>query len=308
MALVYSVPGKCFLAGEYLAMDGGLCLIANVEPRFELRVSAGSGAVLGLPEGSPAMNFVRRHSSFFQSLDLSFVDPHKGAGGWGASTAQYLTVFAAHAWAAAANDEAVRDLDVRELLENYQRDAWNGEGRAPSGADLVAQMKGGWVFFEKSSGMLQRQAWPFDDLEPYLIRTGEKVATHEHLKQLADLGSAELARLMSRVREAWQNSDAEGFALGLSEYGAELRARGWVTERTRSLLHDLLWQDGVRSAKGCGAMGADLVLALVDRKSLRSFEAWLEESGLSWVRPREKSSPGLALRVESKVVFPEAGL
>lgn len=308
MALVYSAPGKCFLAGEYLAMDGGLCLIANVEPRFELRVTAGRGVVEGLPEGSPAMNFVRRHPEFFQSLDLTFFDPHRGAGGWGASTAQYLTVFAAHSWAAAANDEAACDLDLRELLSAYQQDAWNGEGRAPSGADLVAQMKGGWVFFEKSSGMLQRQAWPFENLEPYLIRTGEKVATHEHLRSLGDLGSAELARLMARIREAWASADAEGFVQGVTDFGAELRSRGWVTERTRSLLHDLLWQEGVRAAKGCGAMGADLVLALVDRSFIRSFENWLGEAGHAFVRPREQISPGLALRVESKVVFPEAEL
>lgn len=305
MALVYSAPGKCFVAGEYLAMDGGPSLIVNVEPRFELRLSEGRGAREGLPAGSPAASFMDRHPEFFAGLDLDFRDPHQGAGGWGASTAQYLTVYAAHAWGAAANDEAGRDLDLRELLESYQRDAWNGQGRAPSGADLVAQSRGGWVFFERATGMLQVSAWPFENLEAYLIRTGEKVATHEHLRALGDWDSSSLRRTMNRLREAWSAADGDAFCGALGDYGADLRARGWATERSRSLLHDLLWRDGVRAAKGCGAMGADLVLAIVERDERRSFENFLEEAGLQAIRARESQSPGLGLRVESAVSFAE---
>lgn len=305
MAVVYSAPGKCFIAGEYLAMDGGPCLVVNVEPRFELRVSEGRGRADGLPSGSPAASFVSRHPEFFHGLDLEFRDPHAGAGGWGASTAQYLTVFAAHAWGAAANDEAHRDLDLRALLESYQRDAWNGEGRAPSGADLVAQSRGGWMFFERATGSIQVSAWPFEDLEPYLIRTGEKVPTHEHLRALGSWDPEPLRRLMMRVRESWSVADAPAFCAALGQYGTELRGRGWATERSRSLLHDLLWRDGVRAAKGCGALGADLVLAVVDRAERRSFENFLEEAGLEAVRPREMLSPGLGLRVEGSVSFPE---
>lgn len=305
MGLVYTIPSKCFIAGEYLAMSGGPCLLVSVEPHFELRVENGSGKVSGLPPGSPARRFMDRHGGFFRSLDVQFFDPHAGAGGWGASTAQYLGVFAARAWAGAANDESGRDLDMKTLISEYQTDAWDGVGRAPSGADLLAQSRGGWVHIERSAGMIQKSTWPFEDLEPYLIRTGEKITTHEHLRTLGEFPTESLVAEMTRIREAWSEADADKFCAGIADFGANLRTRGWVTETTRNLLHDLLWLDGVRAAKGCGAMGADIVLALVDRRAARAFERHLTEKTLSFVKPREVLAPGLGLRVEARVDFPE---
>lgn len=320
MALIFSAPGKTFLAGEYLALDGGMTLLAMTEPRFELRVSAvarsgaglrkagpGSGRRDGIPAGSPADRLIARHEEFFSRLDLAFHDPHAGQGGWGASTAQYLTLFALLSWRSATNDEAGRELDTKLLLDEYKKDAWNGEGRAPSGADLIGQMKGGFCFFEKQTGMISRTAWPFENLDGFLIRTGVKVPTHEHLKTLAELDTAPLAEAMVAVREAWNKADGDGFAEGLKSYNRVLQQKRLVTENTLSLLHDLLWMNGVKAAKGCGALGADVVFALVEKNIRRSFEIWAGEKGLEAICLREKTSDGLALKVEGGVELGAGG-
>lgn len=301
MALIFSAPGKTFLAGEYLALDGGMTLLAMTEPRFELRVSRGRGQREGLPPGSPADNLIRRHADFFRELDLEFRDPHAGQGGWGASTAQYLTLFALLSWKSATNDEAGRELDTKLLLEEYRKDAWNGEGRAPSGADLIGQLKGGFCFFEKQTGMISRTAWPFENLDGFLIRTGVKLPTHEHLRGLKDLDTSDLAAVMTTLREAWNAADGEAFTEALADYSRALQRKSLVAETTLSLLHDLLWLNGVKAAKGCGALGADVVLAVVEKNMRRSFEIWAREKGLEAVSLREASSAGLALKVEGGV-------
>lgn len=308
MGLVFSVPGKTFLAGEYLALEGGPCLLAMTEPRFELEVSEGQGRLQGIPEGSPASQFIQRHSSFFSKLDLHFRDPHQGAGGWGASTAQYLSVFTLWSWGQASNLEAHSELDTRLLLSEYLKDAWNGEGRAPSGADLIGQFKGGLTFFEKSTGMIAQEAWPFEKYEGFLIKTGVKVATHEHLRQMQTLDTAPLKTIMAEIRQAWRAADADQFGEALSAYGKALAKQGLVTERTLNLLHDLFWMNGVKGAKGCGAMGADVVFVMIEKSIRRSFELWAQERELAIVNVRENLTRGLELKVESQVGLESPGL
>ena len=305
MSLVFSVPGKAFLAGEYLALDGGLTLLAMTEPRFELRVSSGSGQRIGIPEGSPAARFVDRHPSFFKNLNLQFSDPHQGAGGWGASTAQYLSVFALQAWKQAANDEASAELDTKELLDQYRLDAWSGQGRPPSGADLIGQMKGGFTFFEKRAGMISQQPWPFESHEGFLLKTGVKVQTHEHLRELLDPDFSALGPLMDQVKSGWLRADGEQFGEAITAYGKALARQKKVALSTLDILHDLFWMNGVKGAKGCGAMGADLIFVLLERSACRSFEIWAQEKGFEILNIREQMSRGLELKVEASV--PEVG-
>lgn len=293
MSLILSVPGKTFLAGEYLAMDGGLALLGMTEPRFELRTRLGTGVLNGISAQSPAGKFYSREKEFFKNYDLEFVDPHEGRGGWGASTAQYLMLFALKN----GSVDEMMDVDLKELLENYRQDAWDGTGRAPSGADLVGQLKGSLTFFERNAGMTSQSAWPFEHLEPYLLKTGVKLPTHEHLKILADADFSVLASPMSLIREAWKNRDDEAFVEGVKSFGRELARKGLVAETTLDVLHDLAWMSGVKAAKGCGAMGADVVFILIEKSFRREFELWTEETSREIFPLKEKLSAGLEIKV-----------
>lgn len=289
MTTSFSAPGKTFLAGEYLALDGGMALLAMTEPRFELRVQPGEGSREGLPALSPAGKLMSRKNAFSR-MDLRFVDPHEGAGGWGASTAQYLTVYAAI--------EGPKVFDEMQLLADYRSDAWDGQGVPPSGADLIGQLHGGFTFFEKRTGMLSSEPWPFETLDGYLLKTGVKLATHEHLAKLKALKTDDLAAAMRDIRGAWIESDPQKFAEGVAEYGRRLQAHGLVAESTLSLLHDLLWLDGVKAAKGCGAMGADVIFVVLEKTSRRSFEHWLEQNEMTAIAIGDRLSGGLERRQE----------
>lgn len=301
MGVILSVPAKTFVAGEYLALAGGPCLLAATGPQFQLRVKDGDGIRDGLPAGSPADLFIQRHPDFFAKLDLSFVDPYLRAGGYGASTAQFLAVFALAAWGRSSLDESSRELDLKVLFEEYKTCAWNGQGVPPSGADLIGQLKGGFTWFERRAGMISRGLWPFTGAELFFIRTGEKVATHEHLRTLGDFDVSELEARMRELRAAWDTANESDFAEGLNGYGKALARLGFAAPRTLDLLHDLAWNSSVLAAKGCGALGADVVLALVRKNLVRSFQLWCEEKELTVSRVSEKLSEGLELKVESAV-------
>lgn len=287
-----TVPRKTFLLGEYAALDGAGALIACTEPLFAFRTSPITEAA---PE-TPVGKFMARHPDFFAEGKIQATEAFEG--GWGASTAEYLAAYTL------LFGEVRTPVDRQALLENYHQDAWNGQGRKPSGADLIAQSVGGLVYFEGQSGELETLDWPFTEHNAFLIKTDVKLATHEHLKTLPTVETAEMARLVGVAREALVQRDEEAFIECVQNYSRELQARKLTCESTLSLLHDLLWLEGVKAAKGCGALGADVVLVILEKSYAPQFKNYLHERALSFVEvPAQLSQAGAVVKpVESSYV------
>nr|WP_295906103.1 hypothetical protein [uncultured Bdellovibrio sp.] len=264
MSLVYSIPGKTFLAGEYLALHGGPALVFLSQPCFELEVTKGAGSKGTIHKESPAGRFMQKHEDYFLQFDLNFKDAYAGRGGFGASTAQFLGVYALCLHKEAHHQDMEKILDFKHLLEAYYEVAWDGVGRRPSGADLVGQLKGALTFFDKRQGLISVKSWPFEDLEFFLIHTGNKVATHEHLKKLADFDSSSLEKSFTLIRDAFDKRQSELFVDGVNSYAAALKDLGFTCDETLELLEKLKVLKGVKAVKGCGALGADVVLAVAN--------------------------------------------
>lgn len=267
-----SVPSKSFFLGEYLALTGGWSLLAATLPRFGLRVVEGSGAVRGVASGSPAGRFIAAHSDVFSRTDIEFVDPHSGTGGWGASAAQFLMCYAARQrMRENAADAGAMDIAVDRMLADFLEVAWDGRGIAPSGADVVAQLEGGVVEFSKATGVVRKHTWPFDDLEFYFVPTGNKVATHEHLRNLRSIDVSVLSDCANTACEALRSRNSEQFIAAMRGYATELERQSLVHPATYSLLRRIDALPGVLARKGCGALGADVVVAIVRADSSRAF-------------------------------------
>ncbi|MCX7978622.1 MAG: hypothetical protein N2578_06420 [Bdellovibrionaceae bacterium] len=296
--LLLSCPAKVFIAGEYLVLNGGPALVACLGPRFELEVSRGSGDVKGIHPDSPAGKLLASQS-WFSDYDLRFIDPQQGRGGLGASTAQFLFVYALAQWKETVW-EGNHTLSPWSLLESYQDFAWSGRGKKPSGADLLSQWRGGITKFSPQGRELEAVPWNFSGQKIYFLRTGEKVPTHDHLAELGDFSSAELERALRRVVRGLSALDLDEFANGIQAYGRELANLGFLTKNSLSLLHDLSWAPGVLAAKGCGAMGADFLLALVNSTEERAFKNWAGEAGLECLE-FSTAEPGLQVRVQGNL-------
>ena len=302
-----TIPGKTFLVGEYLALVGGPSLVATTAPRFEAaftRSAPGEGS-LSKPfhAESPAG---RLWSTLEREIELSpwhvtFVDPHRGLGGLGASTAQFASVVA-FAQSLGAFRSPPADWD--SWLRLYRDCAWSGDGLAPSGADLVAQVSGGVVAYDGRTSTARVFAWPFPDLAFTLLRTGRKLATHEHLRKARAeaLPETEMREISSRAIEAFSACESAAFADSLFAYGDLLAKFGLRAESTGEILRDLRATLGsaVAAAKGCGAMGADVIVVAHAPDCAGSLRRWADGAGLALAGGSEDVGPGLELAADGE--------
>lgn len=294
--MVFSVPGKTFLAGEYLAVKAGPALLFLSQPCFELHVSKGSGKAPQIHPESPAGKFMALHENYFCGFDLNFQDPYNGKGGFGASTAQFLSVYALWAQQETPAQDMQRLLDFRHLLETYYQVAWNGEGQRPSGADLIGQLKGSLTFFDKAEGLISVKTWPFSDIEFYLLHTGNKIATHEHLKTLPDFDESGLRSSFSAIRKSFDTANSDDFVEGVKSYAAALKDLGFTCDPTLNLLEKIRQIHGVKAAKGCGALGADVVLVVTEKNNSQDFIQFCQTEKIALISSSHKISAGLTVQ------------
>jgi mevalonate kinase len=289
----YSAPGKTFLLGEHLALDGGPSILASTSPRFELRVSDNDTAVVGshpFAEASPAGRYFARHSGALSDLRFEFLDHHLGKGGLGASSAQFALVMAAHRGVILGTEAC----PWSEVLEEYRACAWNGEGHPPSGADVVSQISGGLTWFDGKSLTTKALQWNFETIGFTLIRTGHKLATHEHLKAGGAAPHSSLRVVVEEGRKAFETADEMRFIEAVNACAHVLRESGLTTQHTLGLLEQMrLRSELVFAVKGCGAMGADVILAVHDRSKTSQVEAMVQELGLETCGGLESLSAGL---------------
>ena len=254
----------------------------------------------GIHKDSPAGKLIQQHPLFFNQFDLEFFDPHLGRGGWGASTAQFLAAYALLHWQGTQVADPEKYFDRDQMLDVYKDVAWDGQGLPPSGADLIGQLKGGLTYFEKRSGLINSLKWNFQDLEFYLIPTGQKVATHHHLQELKILDTEALESFVRRVQDAFKRDNKLELIEGLKLVSKELDKHHWVYEKTKEYLKTLNAIPGVLASKGCGALGADVVLAIVEKSKSVLFEALLKEEGRSYFS-RHHISKGLNIEIQSEM-------
>lgn len=296
MSMVVSIPGKTFLAGEYLALHEGPTLVFLSQPCFELHVQKGNGAVAGIHQDSPAGLFIRKYQDYFAQFDLQFKDAYSGRGGFGASTAQFLASYALWLHKEAHQQDMEKLLDFKHLLEAYCEVSWLGQGLRPSGADLIGQLKGCLTFFEKRRGSISVKNWPFADLELHLFHTGNKVATHEHLKNLGEFDSRDLENNFTLIRESFDNQSSELFIKGINSYAHSLYQLNFTCEPTLKLLENIKQIPGVKAAKGCGALGADVILAVTGKNEGQDLKKYCDSHGLATVASSQQMATGLQVQ------------
>jgi mevalonate kinase len=296
MELELEIPSKTFIAGEYLALEGGPALIANTEPSFKLRVKEKPTETNPFHPESPAGQLWSKNKSFFSKYSFNFEDPHSGKGGFGASTAQFAFLHALFQMQDSAWTEAPIEIDIHQTWADY-REICSNSGILPSGADLIAQLTGGLTFFDRSMGRVEMYHWPFTNLNMILIRTDKKIATHEHLKIRPQFESDGFRSAMALIETGLSKIDSELFIEGVLAFSKELNKFGLVAESTKDLLKQLS-EVPVAAAKGCGAMGADVIALFCESEELETVKAFLNLKKLEVVATSNDLSKGFRKRVQ----------
>lgn len=296
--MILSCPGKTFLLGEYVALDGGPSLLLATAPRFQLYVRAGAASALPFHPDSPAGKFAAANADELNGWTFEFRDPYSGKGGLGASSAQFALMWAFVNSVSAGTGE----IDFKQLMQDYRACAWNGEGVPPSGADVVCQLTGDVTWFDGRSLEVEALRWPFGEIGFTILRTGQKLATHEHLREGALAPHATLRTIVLEARKAFATADDARLIEAVNAGSLCLRQSGLTAPYTTDLLdqmrdnHDLFL-----ASKGCGAMGADTVVALHSRARAADVVAWARGRGLELAGALDTLTSGLEILQAAQV-------
>lgn len=268
MTIRLTAPSKTFLCGEYGVLLGGPALVINTQPRFELlaRLNQNQNAQHRFHKNSPAGILIAENLKVFSGLSIEFNDPHQGRGGLGASSAQFLLVSALKSF---LQDKAA---SYEEIWSDYQRVT----AKSGSGVDVVSQYTGKIARIQFSPLLAEAEDWPYSEIGFVVLRTGNKVLTHKHLSSLERSRLETLKKISNSAFEAFDAESSEVFLAKVHQFSKSLKELGLEDFQTSSLIEDLAQQDWYLAAKGCGAMGADTILAFYpseERKTVLDYAA-----------------------------------
>lgn len=263
--MILSCPSKTFLCGEYGVLEGGKALVLSHEPRFQLFVTEATSPQdfpRWLHPESPSGLYYKQNRHFFESYELKFEDPHQGAGGFGASGAQFLTLFSVKN----------KDASLAEVISAFK----SLDASDSSGSDLISQSLGGLCLVNSAEpGDSQSLDWPFPDLEIFIRPTGVKLNTFEHLKNIDRSGLEELKAISQEVIASVVHKDLQSVVGKLEAFKRQLEGMNLVASHSLNLLEELKNCPGLVFSKACGAFGSDTLLFLVDKAQAQAAEEHL---------------------------------
>lgn len=261
-------PAKAFIIGEYGAIAGNPALIATFQPEFELRV--GVGSTDPFHPDSPAAKLLREFDA--QDLAMEWRDPFHGQGGFGASTAQFITT-----GKVLEKLGRISRWDMKSAWETYR--SFFADQKT-SGADLIAQMSQGWNWVGRKGQNPFCEMAILPDLYLMLFsathQPERKVATHQHLQSsevawVHDPQSAPFRNLsgkVDRARDALSAGRVSDFGAALTAYAEELNLLGLESTVAREDRRALSQVEGVLGVKGCGALLSDALIVLLDSSNI----------------------------------------
>lgn len=263
------VPSKTFLIGEYSVLEHKQAIVINTTPAFKFELTQTnktpsniktSGINPHSPGGKLWIKLCKQHN--IEHINL--IDPHKAQGGFGQSSA----IFAAGYYFEHSQTKSKNSiLPTKQLHQHYQNQCSSPQSKyPPSGADLLAQLSGGIAVIDWGKACTKTYPWPFTDIGFLLLRTGNKLVTHTHLESLNKLDTHILSKLVIRCKQSLKENNQQEFCNSIYAYQRQLNKQNLTINTTNTLLIELAKIPGVITAKGCGAMGADVILIITDKK------------------------------------------
>lgn len=283
----WRIPAKTFLLGEYAAVAEGSAILLTTAPCFELSFTD-DNLMQGIHPESPAGQWWLHHRMPMQGL--LWHDPYEGKGGLGASSAQFIGAYLASCNLLHINPSR------KALLDAYYQSAWRGEGLRPSGYDVLAQIQNRCVYINRQNNITQSYDWVFKDVSFLLLHSGQKLATHYHLQRVTLPDSLnELSAITEQAKRAFEQENSAELIIAINHYQQQLESRNLIAPHSLRHIQAFKMQPDVLAAKGCGALGADVLLLIVPNASLQAKIVSLRSEGWTILATSDDLYTGRAL-------------
>ena len=316
MTLRFEIPSKTFVIGEYLALEGTASMVLATEPCFIIKTTRDLSTELH--PNSPGGQL---HKQMKQKENYFIEDPHGGRGGFGRSTAEYLSVFihdlilkrnvSGNVSEANRTSHKLPVTEAKLSATELHRGGWVREiilgnlgsfistyqncvpDYKPSGADLVAQVCGGLCWYDGMNFSFEKLTWPFPGYEIYVFKTDYKQKTHEHLKGIKNKNFRTLIPILVSAKISLEQANLKMFCQSLNDYYDILGGLGLSDHKVRNGVNKLREQPEILAAKACGAMGMDAVLVVARLSDADGIKRFGEEQGFSLISKLSQSHPGV---------------
>jgi mevalonate kinase len=256
---VTEIAGKTFLVGEYSVLVGGEALGLATAPCFELSENQTEYH----PNSAVGLFCKRNHFQFSAQVKNPYV-----IGGFGQSTAEFI-----FSWLA-KNKKMTSLIEIfNEYINLYNSE--NLKNIKPSGADLVIQLLGQVVHFARPVEESKSFIWPFAELSFFVISTGLKIQTHEHLAQLDRDKLFELPQYSQKVIESFFDKSSDLFLKNLKMWSEKLIELGLQHSDVLKIKAQLETFSKIKFVKPCGALGADVCLVFCKTSDKQDVQNYL---------------------------------
>ena len=223
------------------------------QPQFEITISRSDDFLCNFPH-PPLKEYLKSLGSYHWQVH----DPHQHRGGFGLSSALTLA-FA-----------AVKSKD--DMISIAMKTNQTLSPKA-SGADILSQYFGGFGIINTKQRSFNTLAIP--DLNFIIVRTGLKAPTHLHLNTLASIDTKKLSAITNTVIA--QNNTST-WIQAINEYESELQKMNLRIPEVINMIQQLKNIPEVVAVKGCGALGADVILLACYHEATETLIEKLDKS------------------------------
>ncbi len=277
----FEVPGKTYLVGEYSVLLGGSAIGLATNPCFEINYDPNSKKneqVQFHPE-SPAALYLAQYQ---KTIRATIKDPYI-QGGFGRSTAEY--------WSAIVPDLLKKELSFNDILTEYKK------LHSGSGIDLAFQYFGNICLADPLIQFYQTFNWHFENLDFFIISTGKKIATHDHLKNLDLKILKDLPVLSNRITQVFAENKEFEFLSLMKQWCAKLQELGLTHPNSIELRGLLESCDSIKLAKPSGALGADVIIVFFAKSHRETVKNFLFQNNIQM----QAHSNDLAIGISSQL-------
>lgn len=276
------IPGKTFLVGEYAVLVGGEALGLATKPQFQIHKNAGV-VIEYHPQSAVGLYCEKNKFPFFKKI----LNPY-GVGGFGQSTAEFIM-----AWV--EKNKKWSHESLKSIFDEYLGlfSSSNNANRRPSGADLVTQVLGQVTYFKNPVEDSKSYSWPFSDLSFFVISTGLKIQTHEHLETLNRTRLHVLKSTSHKVIQSFLEKNKSEFIENLILWSKQLESLSLQHPEVLKIKNTLLENEYILLVKPCGALGADVCLVFCETNKKNDVRLYLEKNRYQIQATELELSPGV---------------
>lgn len=227
------IPSKTFLIGEYSVLTHGRAVVMAHAPYFQCVSSQNPS----WPFHPATQDYPKITRSF------GFIDPHEGQGGFGASSAMILSL---------AHHTKPFDVQLAHALnKKYSPNS--------SGADVISQYFGHLSLIDTKT-VTAKPIKLNENCGIIIIRTTIKINTHEHLNNKPLHDAIYLNQLLDHFLATL--NDINHMATIINDYERALQSSGLRHPSAIDHVNTIKKIPNVLAVKGCGALGADVLMVL----------------------------------------------